>query len=85
MLMQILNREGKLVASDLSARLKVSEDTIRRDLREMACGQQLQRVHDGALPRNSAPPYAARTQQATEAKSAIAEAARDWYRTGSSF
>jgi DeoR/GlpR family transcriptional regulator of sugar metabolism len=75
LLLQILNREGKLLASELSERLNVSEDTIRRDLREMARGQQLQRVHGGALPRNPAPPYAARIQQATEAKSAIAEAA----------
>src|SRR5438045_3928436 len=67
--------EGKLLASELSERLNVSEDTIRRDLREMARGQQLQRVHGGALPRNPAPPYATRTRQATEAKSAIAEAA----------
>jgi DeoR/GlpR family transcriptional regulator of sugar metabolism len=75
LLLQILNREGKLLASELSERLNVSEDTIRRDLREMARGQQLQRVHGGALPRNPAPPYATRTRQATEAKSAIAEAA----------
>src|SRR5438445_11475401 len=69
LLLQILNREGKLLASELSERLNVSEDTIRRDLREMARGQQLQRVHGGALPRNPAPPYAMRTRQATEAKS----------------
>jgi DeoR/GlpR family transcriptional regulator of sugar metabolism len=75
LLLQILNREGKLLASELSERLNVSEDTIRRDLREMARGQQLQRVHGGALPRNPAPPYATRTRQATEAKNAIAEAA----------
>lgn len=82
LLLQILNREGKLLASELSERLNVSEDTIRRDLREMARGQQLHRVHGGALPTNSVPPYVVRTQQATEAKSAIAEAAARLVRDG---
>jgi len=75
LLLQILNQEGKLLASELSERLNVSEDTIRRDLREMARGQQIQRVHGGALPRYPAAPLATRTQQATEAKRAIASAA----------
>jgi DeoR/GlpR family transcriptional regulator of sugar metabolism len=71
-LLGILQHEGKLVASDLSARLNVSEDTIRRDLREMAREQKLQRVHGGALPRAlHTPPYSERTQYAVEAKSAI--------------
>ncbi len=32
----------------------VSEDTIRRDLRELAAEGRLQRVHGGALPASSA-------------------------------
>jgi DeoR/GlpR family transcriptional regulator of sugar metabolism len=58
-LLNCLRSEGKLVASDISARLGVSEDTIRRDLRELATGRKLQRVHGGALPRSpAAAPYA---------------------------
>ncbi len=35
-----LQRDGKVLASELSRTLHVSEDTIRRDLRELAAGQQ---------------------------------------------
>ena len=44
-----LNENGKVFASDLSAAYNVSDDTIRRDLREMAAEGLLQRVHGGAL------------------------------------
>ena len=40
-----LQRDGKVLASELSAELGVSEDTIRRDLRELADASLLQRVH----------------------------------------
>jgi DeoR/GlpR family transcriptional regulator of sugar metabolism len=49
----ILNRlaaEGQIVAKDLAQELGTSEDTIRRDLRELAQTGKLQRVHGGALP-----------------------------------
>jgi DeoR/GlpR family transcriptional regulator of sugar metabolism len=45
-----LKEQGRIVAKDLSRRLKLSEDTIRRDLRELASDGLLQRVHGGALP-----------------------------------
>lgn len=50
-----LRRDGRLVASTLSAEFGVSEDTIRRDLREMASEGLLRRVHGGALPVSRAP------------------------------
>ena len=53
----ILNRlaaEGQIVAKDLAQELGTSEDTIRRDLRELAQGGKLQRVHGGALPASAA-------------------------------
>ena len=40
-----LHRDGKVLASELSKELNVSEDTIRRDLRELAAEGVLQRVH----------------------------------------
>lgn len=49
-----LGRDGRLVARALSIELDVSEDTIRRDLREMARDGLLQRVHGGALPASPA-------------------------------
>lgn len=45
-----LRQQGRVIARDLAARLAVSEDTIRRDLRELAGRGLLQRVHGGALP-----------------------------------
>ena len=53
----ILNRlaaEGQIVAKDLARELGTSEDTIRRDLRELADAGKLQRVHGGALPASAA-------------------------------
>src|SRR5437868_6946954 len=41
---------GQIVAKDLADELGTSEDTIRRDLRELAQQGKLQRVHGGALP-----------------------------------
>lgn len=52
--MTVLRRDGQVVASRLSAELGVSEDTIRRDLRELAREGLLQRVHGGALPTSPA-------------------------------
>ncbi|RYD65717.1 MAG: DeoR/GlpR transcriptional regulator, partial [Verrucomicrobiaceae bacterium] len=49
-LLDSLRRDGRIVARDLAKDLGVSEDTIRRDLRELANEGSLQRVHGGALP-----------------------------------
>ncbi|RFA32183.1 hypothetical protein CAI16_18835 [Virgibacillus dokdonensis] len=54
-ILQIIKNEGKANAVELSKRLKVSEDTIRRDLREMDDYGWIKRVHGGALPNNSGP------------------------------
>ena len=75
-ILRTLQNEGKVYASELSKALHVSEDTIRRDLRELATAGVLQRVHGGALPRlpaNSG--FVARQQHAPEAKVALAQAA----------
>jgi DeoR/GlpR family transcriptional regulator of sugar metabolism len=53
-LLDLLSREGRIVAKVLSEQLGVSEDTIRRDLRELAKEGLLQRVHGGALPTSPA-------------------------------
>ncbi len=45
-----LGRDGQVLATELSTRFGVSEDTVRRDLRELASEGLLQRVHGGALP-----------------------------------
>src|ERR1700749_414946 len=53
-ILDVLRRTGQIVAKDLSEELDVSEDTIRRDLRELAAEGHLQRVHGGALPASPA-------------------------------
>jgi DeoR/GlpR family transcriptional regulator of sugar metabolism len=50
LLLDTLRRDGELLASALSVEYGVSEDTIRRDLRDLAQEGLLQRVHGGALP-----------------------------------
>lgn len=73
LILNILKNEGKLIATDLSIRLNVSEDTIRRDLRELDTEGLLHRVHGGALP-NSPKVFGfdERQVQTPEAKEAIA-------------
>jgi DeoR/GlpR family transcriptional regulator of sugar metabolism len=75
-LMEVLRRDGQIVATQISAELGVSEDTIRRDLRELAKEGLLQRVHGGALPTSPAlGDFAARQRIATDDKAAIGRAA----------
>jgi DeoR/GlpR family transcriptional regulator of sugar metabolism len=71
-----LERDGKVVASELVVSLGVSEDTVRRDLRELAAGGLVQRVHGGALPPAiTGGTFAQRLRVAPEAKAELAEAA----------
>ncbi|QIN80106.1 DeoR family transcriptional regulator [Rubrobacter marinus] len=75
-ILEMLGVEGKLVASDLSVALGVSEDTVRRDLRELAEAGKLRRVHGGALPRSAVTgTHEARRRQASAGKVAVARAA----------
>jgi DeoR/GlpR family transcriptional regulator of sugar metabolism len=72
LILDALKRDGQVLAKELARRLDLSEDTIRRDLRELAAEGRLQRVHGGALP--AAPPLpdlATRQAIAPEAKIAI--------------
>ncbi|AEK61319.1 DeoR/GlpR family DNA-binding transcription regulator [Collimonas fungivorans] len=75
-LLEILERDGQIVARSLSEQLGLSEDTIRRDLRQLAKEGLLQRVHGGALPASAAmAPFVERQQISSDAKSAIGRAA----------
>lgn len=50
LLREILHRDGRVVAKDVARQLGLSEDSIRRDLRELADAGELVRVYGGALP-----------------------------------
>lgn len=78
-----LRQDGRLVAAALARELATSEDTIRRDLRELAAAGLAQRVHGGALPASPAlAPFAARRHRDTGAKEALAAAAVQLLRDG---
>ncbi|KMY86216.1 hypothetical protein BUMB_05695 [Candidatus Paraburkholderia calva] len=75
-ILEALARDGQVLANDLSARFNVSEDTVRRDLRELAAAGHLQRVHGGALPASPAvASFARRQEMESDAKRRIAHAA----------
>jgi DeoR/GlpR family transcriptional regulator of sugar metabolism len=76
LILEELRRNGKVVAAELSARYSVSEDTIRRDLSELAAAKLLKRVHGGALPLTpSRGPYYERDKQHLEVKPGLSLAA----------
>lgn len=76
LIMDRLRRDGRLVAKSLAKELALSEDTIRRDLREMAAEGLLARVHGGALPvRPALPDFAARKELAPDEKRRLGQLA----------
>lgn len=82
-ILDLLKRDGQVVAKDLSTALGLSEDTIRRDLRELAANGLLLRVHGGALPASPAvADLTGRRLIATGAKVAIGRAAASMIRAG---
>lgn len=82
-ILDVLQREGRIVAKAVSQALGLSEDTIRRDLRELAADGLLQRVHGGALPTSPAiADFAGRQALSSDAKRAIGRAAAAMVRPG---
>jgi DeoR/GlpR family transcriptional regulator of sugar metabolism len=75
-ILDLVEREGRVVATQLQGVLSVSGYTVRRDLDELAEAGRLQRVHGGALPRSTVPrTYEARSVEAVAGKIATARAA----------
>lgn len=75
-LLGLLARNGKIVAKDVAAELGISEDSVRRDLRDLAAEGLCQRVYGGALPVSPAvADYQARQTVAPDGKQRVAVAA----------
>ncbi len=69
-----LSASGQVLAAELVKEFGVSEDTIRRDLKEMAEVGQLKKVHGGAVALTTVPyDYSSRKVLNVEAKSAMAQ------------
>jgi len=82
-LLDRLDTEGRVVAKDIAAELGVTEDMIRRDLRELAAAGLCQRVYGGALPASPAvADYPARQSVAVDSKARVARAAAGLIRPG---
>ncbi|MBN9170541.1 MAG: DeoR/GlpR transcriptional regulator, partial [Microbacterium sp.] len=76
LLLDRLRRDGRIVAKEMAAELGLSEDSIRRDLRELDEAGLAVRVYGGALPASPAvADYATRTTVATDSKRRIAATA----------
>ncbi len=74
-ILAMVHQDGKVLVTELISRFNVSEDTIRRDLNDLAEEGTLQRVHGGALPRSPSLPYGQRVQEGSVSKKALAETA----------
>ncbi len=84
LLLARLDRDGRLVAKDLAVELGIAEDSVRRDLRELAAAGLCQRVYGGALPVSPAvADYATRAGVATASKQRVAAAAARLVQPGS--
>lgn len=83
LILEHLKRDGRLVAKTFAAALNLSEDTIRRDLRDMAAEGLLARVHGGALPIQPAlPDFATRKAVASDEKKRLGQLAATLVRRG---
>ena len=82
-LLDRLARDRRLVAKDVAAELGVSEDSVRRDLRELAAAGLCQRVYGGALPASPAvADYGTRQAVEVDSKHRVARAAAALIRPG---
>ena len=75
-ILEALEEEGRVVAPEVAGLLGVSEDTVRRDIKELAGEGRLRRVRGGALPRSSvAPTREGRLRQASAGKQTVGRVA----------
>ena len=85
LLLERLQVDGRVVAKDLAVELDLSEDSIRRDLRELAAAGLCQRVYGGALPASRAlADYTARQKVEPDSKRRVAQRAAELVEPGMS-
>jgi DeoR/GlpR family transcriptional regulator of sugar metabolism len=73
-IMRQINLHNKVLSTDISNMLSISEDTVRRDLKEMAEDGKILKVHGGAIGRSFHYPFnTSNTVYAQSAKQLIAQ------------
>lgn len=70
-----INIHNKVLSSDLSVQLKISEDTVRRDLNELTDSGQIIKVYGGAISKSFHYPFSEREIYKKDAKKEIARKA----------
>lgn len=79
----LLEEQGRAGVTDLARYFEVSEDTIRRDLRDLELRGLISKTHGGAMQKvATAPPYEARLRQASAVKDAIGRRAAELVQDG---
>ena len=82
-LLQRLRADGKLVGRDIARELGMSEDSVRRDLRDLAAQGLCQRVYGGAVPASRAlADYASRSTVEPGSKRRVAARTAQLIRPG---
>ena len=81
-IVEVVEQEGRVLAAELAQRLHTSEDTIRRDLRDLDAAGLLRRVPGGAVRRGAAPSFGERMEAELPRKNALAKMLRDCVRPG---
>ena len=82
-ILKMLETDQRVSSVQLSEILNVSDDTIRRDLNELAENGLLKKVHGGAIPKSPSPyKLTERINIAHEEKLVLAQKAQQFFRDG---
>jgi len=82
LIVEAVEREGRVAATELALRLSTSEDTIRRDLRDLDAAGLLRRVHGGAIRLRPAASFEQRAASDLPRKTQLAARLRECIRPG---
>ncbi|MFA6083986.1 DeoR/GlpR family DNA-binding transcription regulator [Mucilaginibacter sp.] len=74
-IMKQINLHNKVLSSDLCVKLNVSEDTIRRDLHDLASNSKIKKVYGGAMSKSFSHSTGVKETYAQDAKRQIAKKA----------
>lgn len=82
-ILDYLSKDNKVLLTDLSEKLNVSEDTVRRDIKVLADQKLLKAVRGGAVPHSSVPHhYREREKEGIASKKIIAAKAIEFLSDG---